>query len=373
VGEVFAGRYELVDLLDSGGSGTVWRVWDHRDRTYRAAKVLRQVDSDSLLRFVQETSRRIDHPHVVAPHGWSGEDDRVLFTMRLVAGGSVVHLLADHGALPTAWAAELVAQALDAVQAVHAAGLVHRDVKPGNLLLEATGTDRPHLWLSDFGVAARVGAPRLTHVGTALGTPGYAAPEQLDGADPHPAQDVHALGVVLAQLLTGRAPDASGPALGGPPPGGDPATREVWDLAVRMSGPDPAQRPTVAAARRSLDRVPEGARWPPRAATGADPVEVFDHLPPLPPGWGPEGPGGPGAAPAAPAEPPVAAETAGPRETAGPPAAGRPQVSSPPATRVIRRPAPAEPGRPRAGVPVAAWALAALGVVLLVLAVVVSR
>ena len=74
MGEVFAGRYEFVDLLGDGGMGTVWRVWDRRERAYRAAKVLKQSDSASLLRFVRETSWRIEHPHVVTPLGWSAED-----------------------------------------------------------------------------------------------------------------------------------------------------------------------------------------------------------------------------------------------------------------------------------------------------------
>ena len=73
MGEVFAGRYELVDVLDSGGVGTVWRAWDHREAVYLAAKVLRQSDGESLLRFVRETSHRIDHPHVVTPLGWGLE------------------------------------------------------------------------------------------------------------------------------------------------------------------------------------------------------------------------------------------------------------------------------------------------------------
>ncbi|HZC26019.1 MAG TPA: serine/threonine protein kinase, partial [Actinopolymorphaceae bacterium] len=100
MGEVFAGRYELVDLLGEGGMGSVWRAYDHRTGTYLAAKVLRQSDAGSLLRFVREQSLRVRHPHVLAPLGWAGEDDRVLFTMELVRGGSVAGLLGDYGAVP---------------------------------------------------------------------------------------------------------------------------------------------------------------------------------------------------------------------------------------------------------------------------------
>jgi hypothetical protein len=110
VGEVSAGRYELVDVLASGGVGTVWRPWDRRDSTYRAVKVLRQADGDSLLRFVRETSRPLPHPHVIAPTGWAGEDDRVLVTMPLMPS-----LVRDPRAAGR-WAAGLVASLAVAAQ-----------------------------------------------------------------------------------------------------------------------------------------------------------------------------------------------------------------------------------------------------------------
>ena len=288
VGEVFAGRYELVDVLASGGMGTVWRAWDRRERTYQAAKVLRQSDGDSLLRFVRETSRQVRHPHVIAPTGWTGEDDRVLFTMPLVRGGSVATLLGDFGALPTGWAVELTRQALQALVEVHRVGLVHRDVKPANLLLDATGRGRPHLRLSDFGAAAQVGAPRMTHAGSVIGTPGYFAPEQLAGADPDPAQDVYAVGVVLSQMLTGTAPSPTGEL---PPlPRGDATARAVAALVDTMTAPDPRRRPATAVeALAALDALP-GAHDLSLGADAGDPVEIFDHVPPLPAGWGAGGP-----------------------------------------------------------------------------------
>ncbi|GDY64364.1 hypothetical protein SAV14893_037570 [Streptomyces avermitilis] len=100
MGEVFAGRYELVDPIGRGGVGAVWRAWDHRRRRYVAAKVLQQSDAHALLRFVREQAMRIDHPHVLAPASWAADDDKVLFTMDLVAGGSLVHLIGDYGPLP---------------------------------------------------------------------------------------------------------------------------------------------------------------------------------------------------------------------------------------------------------------------------------
>ena len=291
MGEVFGGRYELVDVLAAGGTGTVWRAWDRREHVYRAAKVLRQSDGDSLLRFVRETSRDVRHPNVVAPSGWTGEDDRVLFTMPLVRGGSVATLLGDYGALPVGWALELFRQALLALVEVHRVGLVHRDVTPANLLLDATGRGRPHLMLSDFGAALQLGAPRLTRSDTVVGTPGYAAPEQLAGADPAATQDVYAVAVVLSQMLTGTPP----PRAGGPAslPRTDATTTAVAELVDAMTDPDPRRRPaTSLEALALLDAVPDAG---PEEETSSgphatEPVEVFDQVPPLPTGWTADGP-----------------------------------------------------------------------------------
>ncbi|WP_051113973.1 serine/threonine-protein kinase [Actinopolymorpha alba] len=283
--EAFAGRYTLIDLIGTGGMGSVWRAWDQRRRTYVAAKVLGQHDAAMLIRFVREQSLRIQHPHVVAPHSWAADDDKVAFAMDLVRGGSVATLLGDHGPLPERYVAVLLDQVLHGLSAVHAAGIVHRDLKPANLLLEPTGTHRPHLRLSDFGIAGLIDEPRLTRNSMVLGTPGYLAPEQLRGADPDPRQDLYTLGAVAAELLTGVRPgtDSSLPIAGGGP---------LWDLVRRLTSVSPDDRPGSAAAARDLLATvgvlpPDGATpW----ATEADPPEVFDQLPPLPPGWGPSGP-----------------------------------------------------------------------------------
>lgn len=287
VGEVFAGRYELVDPLGHGGWGTVWRVWDRRSSRYVAAKVLGQSDASMLLRFVREQSYRIAHPHVVTPLGWAGEDDRVLFTMPIVAGGSVHTLVGDHGALPQEWAAVLLDQLLDALTAVHAVGLVHRDVKPANLLLEPTGRDRPHLRLSDFGVAVALAEPRMTRTSVVLGTPGYLAPEQLRGAEPEPRQDLYAAGIVAAQMLTGAKVDPVTGIDGACPAGVAP---RLWKLVTALGATTPSDRPTSAAAARSAlhaaGTLPADGTAP---AQGPDGVEVFVHVPELPPGWGRNG------------------------------------------------------------------------------------
>ncbi|WP_028471829.1 serine/threonine-protein kinase [Nocardioides alkalitolerans] len=208
MGEVFAGRYELLEPIGMGGMGTVWTVHDRADDRVKAAKILRQSDAASLLRFVREQSVRIDHPHVVTPESWAGMDDRVLFTMPLVRGGSLSDLLKERGALPLPWVGAILDQVLAALEAVHAAGVVHRDVKPANILLEPTGHARPHVRLTDFGVAAPVDEPRMTRGSAAIGSPGYMAPEQWHGSDPDPQQDVYAVGRVGLEMVTGTRPAA---------------------------------------------------------------------------------------------------------------------------------------------------------------------
>lgn len=262
MGQVYAGRYELVDVLGSGGMGDVWRAWDRREQRYCAAKVLRQSDSASLLRFVRESSWRIEHPHIVVPTGWVGEDDQVLFAMPIVSGGSVATVLSDHGTVPWSWARPVLEQVLDALATVHEAGIVHRDVKPANVLLRPTGSAEPFALLSDFGIAWHRDEPRLTRATESIGTQGYQAPEAVLGGDPAPAQDLYAVGVLARQML-GEVP--------------------VGSVLERLLDDDPARRPDAVSARAELAHVrltdPDG-----------EPVEVFDQLPPWPNGWGDTGP-----------------------------------------------------------------------------------
>ncbi|KOG58123.1 serine/threonine protein kinase [Streptomyces virginiae] len=292
MGEVFAGRYELIDPIGRGGAGAVWRAWDHRRRRYVAAKVLLQSDAHTLLRFVREQALRIDHPHVLAPASWAADDDKVLFTMDLVGGGSLGHVIGDYGPLPPRFVCTLLDQLLSGLAAVHAEGVVHRDIKPANILMEATGTGRPHLRLSDFGISMRKGEPRLTETDYVVGTPGYFAPEQLLGAEPDFPADLFAVGLVALYLLQGRKPDSRALvehflAHGTPgAPEGVPAP--LWDVIAGLLQPDPQSRfRTATGARKALA---EAVELLPPPAPDEDPVEVFDQLGPLPPGFGPQGP-----------------------------------------------------------------------------------
>ncbi|MFI6092344.1 protein kinase [Streptomyces sp. NPDC051218] len=292
MGEVFAGRYELVDPVGRGGVGAVWRAWDHRRRRYVAAKVLQQSDAHALLRFVREQALRIDHPHVLAPASWAADDDKVLFTMALVAGGSLAHVIGDYGPLPPRLVCTLLDQLLSGLTAVHAEGVVHRDIKPANILLEATGIARPHLRLSDFGISMRMGEPRLTETNYVVGTPGYFAPEQMLGAEPDFTADLFAVGLVALYLLQGARPDAKALierfAEHGTPGAPRGVPEPLWQVVATLLQPDPQARfRTATGARKALNAAVELL---PEPEPDDEIVEIFDQLGPLPQGFGPDGP-----------------------------------------------------------------------------------
>ncbi|MFM9368917.1 serine/threonine-protein kinase [Streptomyces sp. Da 82-17] len=292
MGEVFAGRYELVDPIGRGGAGAVWRAWDHRRRRYVAAKVLQQSDAHTLLRFVREQALRIDHPHVLAPASWAADDDKVLFTMDLVKGGSLAHVIGDYGPLAPKFVCTLLDQLLAGLTAVHEEGVVHRDIKPANVLLEATGTGRPHLRLSDFGIAMRKGEPRLTETDYVVGTPGYFAPEQMLGEEPDFPGDLFAVGLVGLYLLEGAKPDSKALiqhfAAHGTPDAPQGIPEPLWQVLATLLQPDPDARfRTASGARKALHAA---AELLPEPGPDDEIIEVFDQLGPLPPGFGPEGP-----------------------------------------------------------------------------------
>lgn len=269
MGEVFAGRYELIDLIGEGGMGTIWVALDRRTNALVAAKVLRQSDAGTLLRFVREQSVRIHDPNVLTPLGWAGEDDRVLFTMPIIRGGSVATLVGDFGALPPLLVAEILRQVLSGLAAVHDAGFVHRDIKPANILLDATGTDRPRAYVSDFGIAVDLQAPRWTETGFISGTPGYLAPELESFGTLSPSTDLYAAGQVALTMLTSQRPadrvDAARP-VGCP--------ESLWRVIAQLVAPEPGERPESARSALEALGAPELA-WAP-GAMGE--VEIFDQV-----------------------------------------------------------------------------------------------
>lgn len=363
MGEVFAGRYELIDPIGRGGVGAVWRAWDHRRRRYVAAKVLQQSDAHTLLRFVREQALRIEHPHVLAPASWAADDDKVLFTMDLVSGGSLAHVIGDYGPLPPRFVCTLLDQLLSGLSTVHAEGVVHRDIKPANILMEATGTGRPHLRLSDFGISMRKGEPRLTETNYVVGTPGYFAPEQMMGAEPDFPADLFAVGLVALYLLEGKKPDAQALveyfAEHGTPSAPASIPEPLWQVIAGLLQPDPQARfRTATGARKALAAAVEML---PESGADEEPVEVFDQIGPLPAGFGTTGPLPPGPVPtkAGPAQPPAGqppyaapqpsmSETGSfhlpppPQQPATPPGTGAPDAAATPAPTPIpaQQPAP---------------------------------
>lgn len=208
--EPFAnGRYVVTDALGEGGMATVYRAWDDTLHVHRAIKVLAPHLATKPVvreRFLSEarTMARLHHPNVVTVHDFGQEGDRCFIVMEWLSGGSVAGLLKRSGALPPADAIRLLLPVLSALGAAHSAGVVHRDVKPDNILLSSEGLPK----LSDFGIAHVAQLDRsLTRTGMAMGTWAFMAPEQRTDAkrSDHRA-DIYAAGATLFQLVTGREP-----------------------------------------------------------------------------------------------------------------------------------------------------------------------
>jgi serine/threonine-protein kinase len=268
---IVAGRWELIEPIASGGTSTVWLARDLRRDVPCAAKLLRQREAGELLRFVREQSVRLHHPHVVAPYAWAADDGTVLIASDLVTGGSLHTLIGDHGPLDDPTVTVILDQLLDALGAVHAAGLVHRDVKPGNVLLRATGDGPLDIALVDFGLALSVDDARLTRTGTVVGTPGYLPPEVLSGlAVPAPGHDLYAAGRLAVALLLGveGGADADGLALVT-----DPTLAET---IRRLLASDPAQRPADATAAAAL--LAGATRSAAPRARDGEQVTVFEQI-----------------------------------------------------------------------------------------------
>lgn len=280
--DVIVGRFALIDLIAKGGSGSVWRAWDAKAQRLCAAKVLRQRDSADLMRFVREKGVAFDHPHLLAPYGWGAEDEHVVIAMPLVSGGTLESIVRSHGPVAEPTAVVILDQLLDGLSLVHAQGWIHRDVKPANLMFEATGRRRPHTRLADFGIAVHETDVRFTHVGMINGTPGYMAPELFDLAEPEPSHDIYAAGVVALMALNGPLALHDGPfrpaELDGYLRGASPKLAAVLR---RMVAPRSADRfQDAASVRAALPRVP--ASFPLTFADGSD-FRADDTLDPLPP------------------------------------------------------------------------------------------
>jgi hypothetical protein len=240
------GRYELRERLGAGGMGLVFVAHDRLLGRDVAVKLLADnlaASPEARTRFEHEarSAARVSHPNVVHVYDVGEEDGRPYLVMELVKGPSLSDLLRDRGALPPSEVADVARQATQGLAAAHAAGLLHRDLKPGNLLLAPDGTVK----VTDFGVAQATELPQLTRSGLVLGTLPYLAPERLQGAPASVGTDLYGLGATLLELLTGTPPGtagdtdglaALGPAVPSPLAG---LVRACLDL-------DPARRPSSA-------------------------------------------------------------------------------------------------------------------------------
>lgn len=217
-GTVLGGRYTLTERIGGGGMGAVWRAEDAVLGRPVAVKILHPAllaDVTFAERFRREARMLalLDHVGIVDVHDYGEEEppdadgDRLAYlVMELVDGWPLDRVLAADGALPPARALGLLAEALDALHAAHRRGIVHRDVKPSNLMLRADG----RVTVTDFGIARSMAGTRLTASHAVVGTALYMAPEQAEGKAVTPAVDLYAIGVVCYELLVGRPPFTGG-------------------------------------------------------------------------------------------------------------------------------------------------------------------
>jgi eukaryotic-like serine/threonine-protein kinase len=207
IGTVLGGRYRLVELLGQGGMATIYRARDNQLERDVAIKVLRPeygTDPDFIERFRHEaqSAASLNHPNVVGVYDFGTDPVGPFIVMELVEGEDLASIVRKTGALPPRATARLVAQAARAVAAAHDRGFVHRDIKPGNILVTREGRVK----VADFGIARALSESSLTLPGTTLGSVHYFSPEQARGELASPASDIYSLGIVLFELLTGRRP-----------------------------------------------------------------------------------------------------------------------------------------------------------------------
>ncbi|MFI9200331.1 serine/threonine-protein kinase [Streptomyces sp. NPDC053048] len=289
-GRLVVGRYRLLELIGRGGMGRVWRATDETLGRRVAAKEIRidglmgeesAVQRERSLREARATAR-IDHPNVVRVYDVAEEDQRLWIVMELVDGRSLEQVLVREGPVAPLEAARIGLGLARALRAVHAVGVLHRDIKPGNVLLTARG----RIVLTDFGIAAMQDAAALTMAGTLVGSPDYMAPERIEGRLQGPPSDLWSLGATLCAAVAGHSPFSRAttmatlhavlyeqpeiPTAGGP----------LRELLAGLLLKEPARRPNLDTTEETLAALlepppPEPVPHPPTAV-------AVTELPPLP-------------------------------------------------------------------------------------------
>src|SRR6476646_3829833 len=258
-----AGRYALSEVIGRGGMGTVWLATDRvLEREVALKEVTFSVDLTEEERTVlrERTMRearaaaRLDHPCVTTVYDVIEEDGRPWLVMEHVSARSLQEIIEEQGPLPPTAVARIGLDVLAALEAAHAAGIVHRDVKPANVLVGPDG----HAFLTDFGIATTTGDSARTTQGASIGSPSYRAPERANGEEPKPPVDLWSLGATLYTAVEGRlAFDRSEPmatlfAVVSEPPAPMEDAGPLEPVLLHLLAKDPAQRADVAAARRGL-------------------------------------------------------------------------------------------------------------------------
>jgi eukaryotic-like serine/threonine-protein kinase len=309
IGRLISGRYRLIAPLGEGGMATIWRAVDEQLDREVAVKILRpQFSSDPgfAARFKQEARAAggLSHPNIVSvyDYGTDGADGEQYIVMELVDGRDLSTILRERGALSTDDSVRIAIGVASALEVAHRKGIVHRDVKPGNILI----TDGGDVKVTDFGIARAVSEASMTVTGTTLGSVHYFSPEQARGDEVTGASDVYSLGIVLFEMLTGRRPFEADTAaavalkrLNEDPPTptaiGKPQPAGLEAIVMRALAREPVDRFPDAGAmaealrawRRNPDAVPAGVvvaatpaageptvYVPPRVTTPADRAPV---------------------------------------------------------------------------------------------------
>ncbi|MGH3880395.1 MAG: serine/threonine-protein kinase, partial [Actinophytocola sp.] len=268
--QIVAGRYRLAERLGGGGMGVVWRAHDERLRRTVAVKQVilpPSLDEARLEEIRRRTMRegriaaKLHHPQLITVYDVVEDDGRPYLIMEYLPSTSLAKRLSEHGTLQPEETARIGAQAAAALASAHAGGVVHRDVKPGNILVGDNGTVK----ITDFGVSRVVEDVTGTVTGTFVGTPAYLAPEVAQGKDNTFAADVYSLGATIYTTVEGASPAgasdnpmlllhriASGAV--NPPRRAGPLT----GILLRMLATDPKARPTMEEARAALEEIVAG-------------------------------------------------------------------------------------------------------------------
>lgn len=344
-GRVIAGRYRLIGPVGEGGMATLWRAMDEQLEREVAVKILRPqfgADPGFATRFRNEAraAGSLSHPNVVQVYDFGTDADAgdQFIVMQLVDGQDLAAVLRERGPLDVDEAVSIGAAVADALEAAHRQGLVHRDIKPGNILITPAG----RTLVTDFGISRAISDASMTVTGTTIGSVHYFSPEQAAGDEVGPASDIYALGIVLYEMLSGRRPFEADSAVGvalkrlnePPPPlstGIRPIPPRLDAVVMRALERDPARRYASAA-----DFATALRQWPADEETAAilAPLPAAAAVPPVVP-------------------PPLEAAPLEPEPSSGPPF-GPPFV-----------PPPTAAPPPRKGQPWWIWLLAVLAVLML--------